>query len=494
MKKQILILIFSAGIAGLNSCSKNYFNINNNPNAATNASPQLVLSNALTVSAASQTTGYNFLQAWMGYLGQSGSYATGVGDIASYKETNTFGVGIWDDRYHNLEDYDYVEKSAAAENAYFYEAAAKIMKAHVFQQLVDMFNNVPYTEALQGTTNILPKYDSGQSIYHAIVSQIDTAVILMSRSDAIGSANSDVMFGGNNALWIQYANTLKLRILIRESQVSSEASFIQSEISNMTGGFLTQDAAVNPGYSNNSGQQNPVWGFYITLTGLPTSGGAFDFWKASEYSINWMQNNDDPRYKFIYAPGSDTVNGGYVGSVLGAVTNPAGTLAASPGPGILKSVSQPAIMLSAAESYFLQAEAVLRGWLPAGGDSLDFANGVAASFSYLGAGDPTAYLSQAGNKQTNYGACVTMADKLACIIRQKWIAMEQVTPFEAWGDYRRLHLPADIPLSISPFLDQSPAAIPIRILYPSDEYQKNAVNVNAQGNIDYHNSKVFWNQ
>src|SRR5580693_9549721 len=135
MKKQILILIFSAGIAGLNSCSKNYFNINNNPNAATNASPQLVLSNALTVSAASQTTGYNFLQAWMGYLGQSGSYATGVGDIASYKETNTFGVGIWDDRYHNLEDYDYVEKSAAAENAYFYEAAAKIMKAHVFQQL-----------------------------------------------------------------------------------------------------------------------------------------------------------------------------------------------------------------------------------------------------------------------------------------------------------------------------------------------------------------------
>jgi hypothetical protein len=430
----------------------------------------------------------------MGYLGQSGSYATGVGDIASYKETNTFGVGIWDDRYHNLEDYNYVEVSAAASNLYFYEAAAKIMKAFVFQQLVDMFNNVPYTQALQGTTNILPKYDSGQSIYHAIVAQIDTAVILMNRSDAIGSATSDVLFGGNNTSWIQFANTLKLRILIRESQVTSDAAFIQSEIANINGGFLTADAAVNPGYSNNSGQQNPVWGFYITLTGLPTSGGLFDFWKASEYSIQWMQNNNDPRYMFIYAPGSDTVNGGYVGSVLGAVTNPAGTLAASPGPGILKSVSQSAMLISAAESYFLQAEASLRGWLPGGGDALAFANGVAASFNYLGAGDPTAYISQSGNLQTNYGACTTMAQKLACIIRQKWVAMEQVTPFESWCDYRRLHLPADIPLSISPFLDQQPASIPIRILYPDDEYQKNAVNVEAQGTIDYHTSTVFWNQ
>jgi hypothetical protein len=491
MKKQILIIIPAVLIliVGLNSCSKSYFDINNNPNVATNASPQLVLSNALTVTASSQETGFNFLNAWMGYLGQSGSYATGVGDIASYKETNTFGVGLWDGRYHNLEDYDYVERSATATNAYFYVAAAKIMKAFVFQQLVDMFNNIPYSQALQGTANILPRYDSAQSIYHSIVAQIDTAVILLARPDAIGSATSDVLFGADNGLWTEFANSLKLRILMRESQVSSEASFINTELSSISGGFLTQDAAVNPGYANNAGQQNPIWGFFTTLTGLPTSGGGFDFWKGAQYSITWLTMHHDPRVNLLYTPGS----AGMVGSVLGAVTNPAGAEAASPGPGILKSVSQSAVILSLAESDFLQAEANLRGWLP-GSDLINYDNGVAASFAFLG--DTTglnAYLTQ-GDNMTNYTLCTTFDQKLACIIRQKWIAMNQVTPFEAYCDYRRLGLPADIPLSISPFLDQSPAAIPVRILYPSDEYQTNAANVAAEGTIDYHASKVFWNQ
>ncbi len=492
MKKQIITTVLSLIVlSGFYGCSKNYFNINNNPNAATNAGPDLVLSNALTVTAASQDVGFNFLNAWMGYQGQSGSYATGVGDIASYKETNTFGDAIWQNRYHNLEDYNYVEQSAVAQKGYFYVAAAKIMKAFVFQQLIDMFNNVPYTQALQGTSNILTKYDDAQTTYNSIVGQIDTAIILLERADAIGTAKSDVLFGGNNGLWIQFANTLELRILVRQSQVSANASFIQSEIAKITAngaGFLTTDAAVNPGYANNAGQQNPVWGFYVTLTGLPTSGGAADFWKAAQYPLTWMQGHGDARYQFIYAPGG----GGYVGSVLGAVTNPAGNTAATPGIGILRSVSQPAVILSAAESNFLQAEAILRGWLT-GSDSAAFANGVAASFSFLGAGDPTAYLTQNDN-QTNYGACTSVAEKMACIIRQKWIAMNQVTPFEAWCDYRRLGLPADIPLSISPFLDQSPAAIPVRILYPSSEYQTNAVNVNAEGTINYHSSKVFWNQ
>lgn len=487
-------------IFGFCACSKSYFDINNNPNSATSATPDLVLSNALVTTASPLVVGnavnYNiFISAWMGYIGQSGSYATNVGDVASYKQTTNFGNPNWLYDYHNLEDYDYVERSAMSQQQYFYAAAAKIMKAYVFQHLVDCFNNVPYSQAFQGTNNITPKYDSAQSVYNAITTQIDTAIILMSRADAIGSAKSDVLFGANNSLWIQFANTLKLRILIRQSQVSGNASFIQAEIAKIvaTGaGFLSTDAAVNPGYANNSGQQNPVWGFYVTLTGLPVSGGHADLWKAAQYAITWMQNNNDPRYQFIYSPDSGGTGSTYLGSVLGAVSNPPGSDASSFGPGILKSVSQSAVILSAAESYLLQAEAILRGWLP-GSDSAAFASGVAASFNFLGAGDPTAYMSQ-NNKQTNYGACTTMAEKLACIIRQKWIAFDQVTPFEAWCDYRRLKLPADIPLSISPFLDQAPAAIPIRLLYPTNEYQTNPANVNAQGTIDYHSSPIFWNQ
>jgi len=491
MKKQFIIGISAIFILGAYSCSKDYFDLPN-PNSATSASPELVISNALTVTAAAQETPFNFLNAWLGYLGQSGSYATGAGDIASYKQTTGFGDAQWQSRYHNLADYDYVEKSATTQNKYFYVGVAKIMKAFVFQQLVDMFNNVPYTQALIGTANITPAYDKGQDVYNAITLQIDSAINLLQNPNAIGSANSDVMFGGANAKWIQFANTLKLRILIRQTQAASNAAFIQTELGKITangGGLLTTDAGVNPPYSNSAGQQNPVWGFYVTVAGLPTSGGAADFWKGSAYAINWLKSNSDPRYSFIYAPGSD---GNYNGSVLGASSNPTGNLGATIGAGILKSVSQPAILISAAESYFLQAEANLRGLLP-GTALANYNSGVQASFTFLGAGSNATYIAQ-NNKMTNYTVCTTFSEQLACIIRQKWVAMNGVTPFETWCDYRRLKLPSDIPLSISPFLDAMPAAIPVRILYPVSEYITNTKNVNAQGTIDYHNSPVFWNQ
>ena len=125
-----------------------------------------------------------------------------------------------------------------------------------------------------------------------------------------------------------------------------------------------------------------------------------------------------------------------------------------------------------------------------------------ASFQYLESNNPApnnpaneaaALTSQAGNLQTNYSACTTDAQRLACIIRQKWVAMNGVTPFEAWCDYRRLGLPADIPVSISIYVD-NPPAIPVRFLYPLSEYTTNTANVNAEGTINGHTSTIFWNK
>jgi len=501
MKKSINIYIPVALMILGASCSKNYFNINDNPNAATNTTPELVLPNALKVTVATQLTGYTYLCGWMGYWAPSGSYAISASDVASYKQTNDTYSGSWTTFYRNLEDYDYIERSARSQNKPFYIGAAKIMKAFVFQQLVDLYNDVPYSDALKGTTSITPKYDKGQAVYEAIALQLDSGVLNMQNPSATSTANSDILFGGNTASWIALANTLKLRIAMRQTAMNGRDAYIKDQIAITIangGGFLTADATVNPGYAGSTGQQSPVWGYFVTLTGNPTSGGQADYWRAAQYSISFLVNNNDIRYQFIYSASSDA-NHPYIGDVLGSLTNIPGTGSSSIGPGILKSVSQPAVLVSLAESYFLQAEANLRGWLGnAGDDDTNFVNGVRASFEYLNASNPGStpdqsaadLVAQSANKNTNYLACTNFNEKLACIIRQKWVAMNTITPFEAWSDYRRLALPADIPISVSPYKDGP--NIPVRVLYPTSEYTTNAANVKAEGVIDGHTSKVFW--
>ena len=488
MKKLSIILLAAVVIAG---CSKNYYDINQSPNTSTNASVDLVLANALKVTAQSLITSGSAqtVTEWMNYWAPSGSYAINAGDGASYKETTDFADGTWQGAYRNLEDYAYIEKTATPANNYFYIATAKTMKAFVFQQLVDMFNNVPYSEALQGTSNLTPKYDDAKTIYEDLAKQLKAAIVLFKRADAVGSTTQDILFAGVNSKWIQFCNSLRLRMLIRQSQMAGRGAYIQAEINDIAangGGYLTTDAGVNPGYSNSSGKQNPFYGFCINTAGTYTQ----DFWRANKYPITFCQNNGDPRYTRWYAPVSCSCpsNGQYVGNILGSTSNAVGSQSSVFGPGLLQSVSQSAIVFTAAESYFLQAEAVLKGYMAGSAQTL-FNSGVQSSFTYLGAGSSAGYTSQ-GNTQTNYGACINDAQRLACIIRQKYLAFNTTTPMEAWADYRRLGLPADLPLSIHPQIDQSPASIPTRFLYVTSEFQTNPANVPA--NINYHTSKIFW--
>ena len=209
--------------------------------------------------------------------------------------------------------------------------------------------------------------------------------------------------------------------------------------------------------------------------------------------IDYCRNYGDPRYTYFYQTVAGSTD--YVGSILGKTTNPSGTASSgAAGTGIAQSVSQPAILISAAESYFLQAEAILDGYISGGDPTPAYTSGVYASFNYLGApaDSATKILSLPNNKNSNLAACTTTQDKLNCIIRQKWMAMNGTTPFEAWSDYRRLALPTNpsIPISISPYKVGN--NIPLRLLYPTTEYQTNAAAVAGEGTIDPQASKIWW--
>ena len=130
---------------------------------------------------------------------------------------------------------------------------------------------------------------------------------------------------------------------------------------------------------------------------------------------------------------------------------------------------------------------MLRGWLPGDPKAL-YKLAVEKSFAYLDLtqAQADAYISQAGDKEVNWDATTTFQEKLALIIRQKWVALAVTNELEPFNDYRRLHLPADIPLSTSPY---STGKMPTRLLYPQREFEVNAENV-PSGVVP--TTKVWW--
>jgi len=84
------------------------------------------------------------------------------------------------------------------------------------------------------------------------------------------------------------------------------------------------------------------------------------------------------------------------------------------------------------------------------------------------------------------------ANKINLIVMQKYLALAGINNFEAWVDYRRLGVPTDLPLSLSP--SRAGRGVPLRLLYPQQEYNYNGSNVEAQGTINAQTTPIFWDK
>lgn len=508
MKKIFLIFTTISLIAGV-GCKKGYLDINTNPNQSTSADPSLVLPAALVATVANYYPGPTTISEWMQSWAVSGSYAINGNDPGfTYKMTTGFGDGFWQSVYDNLEDYQYIQKSANASGNGFLEGIARIMKAFNYMHLVDAWGDIPYSDALRGALSLRPKYDKGVDVYDSLFNELQAGITLINNSGATISATSDVMFGGDKTSWVQFANTVRLEMLLRMSQMATKPDYFQPNLAltqSEPAGFLTADAVVQPGYTNSSGQGNPFWQRFYNLTGgLVSSFG--DFWAANAYSVNFFKNTNDPRLTLEYSPVKPpSPNAGQVvGNVVGlANNNPTNGNYSIFGDGVLQGPTAPAPIMLASESYFLQAEAIALGYL-SGDDNAMYQSGIQASFEYLGLPDTTFtnwYNSKAGNIHVDYATATSVIEKQTIISRQKWAALISINSFESYDDYRKfnaLHTGTapfagplgDTPMSASPYIDV--AKIPIRWLYPQSEYSKNPDNVPAL--FDHQTSTIFWMQ
>ncbi len=494
-----------------------------------------VLPAAMTSSARIISSDWKFLQNWMGYWARSGSYQNDLQE-ESYQFTNSFPAtgNPWTDLYYNNSNYQYVLNRAITSGDGFYEAICRIMKAHNFQLLTDVYGNIPYKEALKGNDNRTPKYDNGVDIYKDLFRELDKAIALL-KDPAASSADknekittNDLVFKGNATKWIKFANTLKLRLLVHtydvpEIDAAAEVAIIEAEGSGYLGAGET--AKLNPGYS--SAKPNPFYRSYAINENGVLAGNA-DFVKASFYAVGsgtptgfgYYRYDADPREnKFYVKPDvnpdaavyeASTYHKGIpYGAISGQFPNSLGPDLSSinainntsPNTGLTPNgAASDAWILTSVESLFLQAEARERGIINSGPSAKDLLNSaIEESFISLGltTQDYQDYMDfNIGYPDVDYDEA---ADKTFTILSQKWFALNGIAPFEIWTDVRRTDIvygelvgfDAGPPLSI---LDGAASSIPVRLFYPQSEYSFNEVNAKAQGTIDVFTSRIFWDK
>jgi hypothetical protein len=496
----VLISLFSA-------CSKNHFNINKNPNLPTDStvSYDVILSAALNSTGEVVAGDWGWLQNWMGYWARSGSYAPSLTE-ETYNITTIFQNNVWNNLYNNNYDYQVMQQKATAAGARFYEGIARIMKAHNYQVLVDVYNNVPYSEALKGNSNITPKYDKALDVYKDLFRQIDTGIALIKAATATQSkdiATNDVLFAGNKTKWAKFGNTLRLRMLVHLHNgvtatqvapgidVAAEVAIIKSEGSGFIG--TGETAQVQPGYR--SDKPNPFYRVYVAdETNTATFGSAY--YRANKWGLEYYAYNADPREAAFYS----ALSTGYRGVEYGlpAANQNSGDKLSGIGPGLNKGSGMAQWILTATESLFLQAEAKQRGILTDGLSAKAYwTEAIKENFVWLGGTATAAQNFINANAGTGFPDVDFDADPLYAILSQKWFSLNGIATYEVWTDYRRTDIVYGAaagydpgpPVSVAP--QNTSRKIPSRLLYPQTEFNYNAANVTKEQNADRY-GKIFW--
>lgn len=489
---KIKILVITAFLSLLlGSCKKEFWNINEDPNRATEASvtPDLVLAAQLNNSAARNASSYDFLQRYMGYWSASGSFSRSTVEM-SYNLTNTFATGIWDGIYYSVSQYRKMGVKAADLNWSFYGGIAKIMEAHEMAILVDLYGSVPYSKAFDLSGNIRPTYDKGEDVYKALLPLIDEGLTMIKGANADPNiATQDIMFKGNKTNWAKFANTLKLRLLLHAYKTtvfdrSAEIAKITAEGSGFLGNGI--GAMVQPGYTPD--KPNPYYNAHLFLI---NGNEADNYNRANVFTLELMTSLSDPRRTKVFRPAKTT--NGFKGTTYGADPLAANNSDNTSGPGYgpAPTPSSPMWLMTSVEGMFLVAEATARGWLPGNAKSA-YENAVRESFTFLGltAAEANEYLA-GQNVRVAWPTSANMQDQIAVIAWQKYFAFTSIQANETFTDWRRLGV-VQPPLSVAP--ERGTNVIPRRLLYPASEYSYNAENVASLGTVTPYSPKVFWDQ
>lgn len=136
---------------------------------------------------------------------------------------------IWGKSYSELmPDVNLAIELAEAADFTVPAGAAKTIKAYIMMTLVDLFGDVPYSEAFQGIANPSPKADAGSAVYAEALALVESA--LADFSNPKGGIANDLYYGGDVDGWIKLANSLKLRYHVNTRLVGGSAAEVNAAV------------------------------------------------------------------------------------------------------------------------------------------------------------------------------------------------------------------------------------------------------------------------
>ena len=463
------------------SCTKDFEEINTNPNAPVSVQPSLLLRQVI----------YNF--------GEEMSYEGFVaGDLLAQHRTaldfNLFdrhalkspqlGGNPWPVFYTNLRDNEIIlNQSRTVDALKVYKGPALILKAYMAGGLTDLFGDAPYFEAFDGINKtVTPVYDAQEDIYlneGGILDNLDKGIeAIENYNDAI-PLEGDILFNGDLQAWVRFANSLKVKYLVRISGKVDVSLDLQSIFD--AGNYIKINS------------QNAVFDFTnsdpnsFRLAQLRI--GDFNNFVLSETMEDILVGLNDTRINTLFRPFSNSNSGEFNGLLNGIdATSTSLTLAnySLAGTPFREDTSTlDANFITAWEVHFAFAEAASKNLILADAQQL-YESGVALAFEYWNTDLPSDYLT------SNAAFNASGTTPLQQIITQKWIA-NIINGYDGWVEYRRTGFPELRTISAS--LNNN--VIPVRMPYPAEEATLNTENYNRAANNTNDNSidsPVWWDE
>ena len=452
MKKFIIPTMIIAAMS-FTSCN-DYLDINTNPNSPDEASLNNDLIYPGVEMAYAANTG-DYLRSCAGYLSQY--YAQNFG-TSNYLETfsrfnptqartSTFYSQF---NLRVLSNANIVKGKAEAEGDWATYLAATVMSAAAYQDLIDMYGETPYTEALD-SENAMPKYDSGEVVYAGILNNLDEAISNASSDLNQSTATSFLIPNGTAADWIKVANALKLRILMREHNVVNVSSELAALVNQNN--FPTSDVQWAGCWSNAAEKANPFYSEEFADWGSQKNA------IANLAIVNTMAAYNDGRLAsyFTRSQYDGQINGSISGTNMSPAPDPYASTAYWSRPNM--AYDSPVDFISLAEIEFFLAEYYAdTNNISTGASHYEAA--IRASFASAGATGADAAIAAYPFDSANWKRSLGI---------QKWVHYSGVNTFQGWCELRRLKYPT-FDTSVTGADMYSPSNVDLTLLTPGCLY------------------------